>query len=107
MGLLRPPGNLISAMGVLKLSHMDYSGLQPLWLHLWRWGTTACSCEPKPTGQKSSIMRTHKSDGGSQWKDKITMHDHVGQVLAVVGNVLFLHMYPCKTDSYMQIQLRQ
>ena len=43
---------------------------------------TALSCKTN----RPKILHyadTHKSDGGSQWKDKITMRDHVGQVLAV------------------------
>ena len=52
-------------------------------------------------------MRTHKSDGGgSEWKDKITMRDHVGQVLAV-SETCSSCRHPCKTDSNMQILLQQ
>ena len=51
-------------------------------------------------------MRTHKSDGGSQWKDEITMPDHVGQELAL-SETCSSYRHPCKTDSFMQIQLQQ
>ena len=106
MGLLRTPGNFIWAMGVLKLSHMDSWGIFNLFGYICGVDREPLLWVAKPTGQKSSIMRTHKSDGGSQWKDEITMPDHVGQELAL-SETCSSYRHPCKTDSYMQIQLQQ